>query len=66
MTEDVEWFVGCGWASQTHAVCLMDRNGKMIGKRKVAHGGADLSELCDWGAGCARRFHPTRSAEDRC
>jgi len=48
MTEDIEWFVGFDWASQTHVVCLLDRNGETIGERKVAHGGAELSELCDW------------------
>ena len=48
MTEDVEWFVGFDWASQTHVVCLLDRNGETVGEREVAHGGADLSELCDW------------------
>ncbi len=48
MTEDIEWFVGFDWASQTHVVCLLDRNGETVGERKVAHGGADLSELCDW------------------
>ena len=48
MIQDIEWFVGFDWASQTHVVCLLDRNGEMVGERKVAHGGADLSELCDW------------------
>lgn len=48
MTEEIEWFVGFDWASQTHVVCLLDRNGEMVGERKVAHSGADLSALCDW------------------
>jgi hypothetical protein len=46
--EDIEWFVGFDWASQTHVVCLLDRNGRTIGERKVAHGGAELAEFCDW------------------
>jgi len=48
MTEDIEWFVGFDWASQTHVVCLLDRNGRTIGERKVVHGGAELGEFCDW------------------
>jgi hypothetical protein len=24
MAEEVEWFVGIDWASQTHQVCLID------------------------------------------
>ena len=48
MTEDIEWFVGFDWASQTHVACLLDRNGRVAGERKVAHGGAELAEFCDW------------------
>ena len=48
MTEDIEWFVGFDWASQTHVACLLDRNGRTVGERKVAHGGAELAEFCDW------------------
>jgi transposase len=48
MTEDIEWFVGFDWASQTHVVCLLDRSGRVVGERQVAHGGAALAELCDW------------------
>jgi len=48
MREDIDWFVGFDWASQTHVVCLLDRNGRVTAERQVAHGGADLAELCDW------------------
>jgi transposase len=48
MTEEIEWFVGFDWASEAHVVCLLDRNGRTIAERKVAHGGAELAEFCDW------------------
>lgn len=48
MTEDVEWFAGIDWASQTHQVCLIDAGGKIVGERGFAHGGAGLAELCSW------------------
>ncbi|SEC62084.1 Transposase IS116/IS110/IS902 family protein [Rhizobiales bacterium GAS191] len=48
MTDDIEWYVGFDWASETHCACLMDRAGRVVGKREVAHAGADLAELCDW------------------
>jgi transposase len=48
MTEDIEWFVGFDWARETHVVCLLDRDGRVIGERQVSHGGAALAELCDW------------------
>src|SRR5215469_11158062 len=48
MTEDVQWFAGIDWASQTHQVCLIDGGGKIVGERGFAHGGAGLCELCSW------------------
>jgi transposase len=48
MREDVEWFVGFDWASQTHVACLLDGNGRAIAERKIDHSGAELGEFCDW------------------
>ena len=48
MAEEVEWFVGIDWASQSHQVCLVDAYGECLGERAVAHGGAGIEELCDW------------------
>jgi transposase len=46
--EEVEWFAGIDWASESHQVCLVDAPGKCVGERTVAHGGAGIEELCDW------------------
>jgi hypothetical protein len=48
MAEEIEWFVGIDWASQSHQVCLIDAHGECLGERAVAHGGAGIEELCDW------------------
>jgi len=48
MAEEIEWFVGIDWASQSHQVCLVDARGECLGERAVAHGGAGIEELCDW------------------
>ena len=48
MTDAVRWFAGIDWASQTHQVCLVDIDGKVVGERAFAHGGAGLAELCAW------------------
>ena len=48
MAEEVEWFVGIDWASQSHQVCLVDARGECLGERAVAHGGAGIEDLCDW------------------
>src|SRR6516225_5973007 len=36
MTDDAQWFAG------------IDADGKMIGERAFAHGGAGLADLCAW------------------
>jgi transposase len=48
MAEEVEWFAGIDWASESHQVCLVDARGKCVGECAVAHGGAGIEELCDW------------------
>lgn len=48
MTDDARWFVGIDWASETHQVCLVDADGKIVGERRFPHGGAGLAEMCTW------------------
>ena len=48
MSTDVRFFGGIDWASETHQVCLVAADGKTIGERAFAHGGAGLAEMCDW------------------
>ena len=46
--EDLEFFVGIDWGSELHQVCLMDRQGSVLGERAFRHGGAGLAELANW------------------
>lgn len=48
MMEDVHWFVGIDWATQSHSVCLLDAEGRRVAQHEFAHGGAGLTELRDW------------------
>jgi transposase len=48
MIEDIQWFVGIDWATQSHRVCLLDVEGRHVNERDFAHGGAGLTELRDW------------------
>ena len=48
MAEEIEWFVGVDWGSQSHQVCLFDARGECLEERAVAHGGAGIEGLCDW------------------
>jgi transposase len=48
MVDDRHWFVGIDWATQSYSVCLLDGEGRRVGEREFAHGGAGLTELRDW------------------
>jgi len=48
MIDDVQWFVGIDWATQSHRVCLLDVEGRHVNERDFAHGGAGLTEMRDW------------------
>jgi transposase len=48
MIDDVQWFVGIDWATQSHRVCLLDVEGRRVNERDFAHGGAGLTEMRDW------------------
>ena len=48
MRDDARWFVGIDWASETHQVCLVDADGKIVGERGFSHGGSGLAEMCIW------------------
>jgi transposase len=48
MVEDVHWFVGIDWATQSHRAVLLDAEARQVGEREFSHGGAGLTELRDW------------------
>jgi hypothetical protein len=41
-------FVGIDWATEDHAVCVVDAQGAIQGERRFVHSGDGLSALCDW------------------
>jgi transposase len=41
----MEWSAGLDWGSERHAVCVVDRTGKIVAHFEVAHDAAGLSEL---------------------
>lgn len=42
-----QWFVGIDWASETHEVCVLDRDGHIADRRQVKHTVADLQAFVD-------------------
>ena len=43
-----QWFVGIDWGSQTHQVCVLDRDRHRVGTRSVEHEGVALAECAVW------------------
>jgi transposase len=41
-------FVGIAWGSQTHQVCVLDRDRHRVGARSVEHEGVALAECAAW------------------
>ena len=62
MAEEVEWFVGIGWASQSHQVCLVDAHGECLGERAVAHGGSGIATPITSGVAPVRAINQSHSS----
>ncbi len=52
------WFVGVDWGSETHHVCVLDRDGKVRGERAFDHSGKGLAAMADWLLGHTRPTSP--------
>jgi len=48
MADDIRWFAGVDWASETHQVVLVDAHGTVTGEHTFPHGGEGLGAMCDW------------------
>jgi transposase len=47
MEETYRYFVGIDWATEKHDVCVVDREGRVVAKREVEHGGEPLRAFFD-------------------
>ena len=41
----MEWFAGLDWGNERHAVCVVDRDGKIVAHFEVGHDASGLTEL---------------------
>ena len=46
--DDLEFFAGIDWGSETDQACVVDGDGAVLGERAFRHGGAGLAETADW------------------
>jgi transposase len=44
---EYEFFVGVDWGSETHTVCVLDRDRRQVAARDVPHSGVGLAALAD-------------------
>ena len=45
--------VGIDWATQAHQVCVLDRQGRLLGQRRVEHRAEAIAAMIDWLIGLA-------------
>lgn len=50
-----KWFAGVDWGSETHHVCVLDRDGGVRGERAFPHSGKGLAAMADWLLGRAQQ-----------
>ena len=41
-------FVGIDWATQSHQVCVLDQDQRVVSERSVEHSGAGIAAFADW------------------
>lgn len=45
---ETRWFVGIDWATEEHAVCVLDERGNVVGEHVFSHSGSGIAEMCAW------------------
>src|SRR4051812_7741478 len=45
MPEQFDWFVGIDWAAESHEVCVLDAERRVIDRQTIEHSGAKVSGL---------------------
>ncbi len=48
MPEEYELFVGIDWASESHEVCVLNAERRVIDRKNIEHSGTGIAELADW------------------
>jgi len=45
--EQFELFVGIDWASESHEICVLDAERRVIDRKTIEHSGAGMTQLCE-------------------
>jgi len=58
---EYDLYVGIDWATESHQVCVLDRERHVLHERSIEHAGSAILELLDWLA-MLSADHPERVA----
>jgi hypothetical protein len=47
MSEQFQLFVGIDWAAESHEVCVLDPERRVIARKTIEHSGVGVGQLCD-------------------
>ena len=47
MSEQFQLFVGIDWAAESHEVCVLDPERRVIARKTIEHSGVGVAQLCD-------------------
>lgn len=47
MPETYRWFVGIDWATESHEVCVLDRERSIVDRKTIEHSGSGIAQLVE-------------------
>jgi len=47
VSEQFQLFVGIDWAAESHEVCVLDPERRVIARKTIEHSGVGVAQLCD-------------------
>lgn len=47
MPETYRWFVGIDWATESHEVCVLDRERSIVDRKTIEHSGSGITQLVE-------------------
>ena len=45
MSGQYRWFVGIDWATESHEMCIVDGDGRVVDRKTIEHTGAGMAQL---------------------
>ena len=62
MSDELRWYAGIDWASESHHVFLTNDEGRKVGEKIFRHGGEGLAEMAAWLMAASGAAEPSQVA----